>query len=97
MSVIERGFRVGKSVDFATANIPNGIVEKPKSTTVTGDSYDPKKARSLFDLKNGQCRWPVRDNARGVADLFCAEAVAYEGCSYCTEHHKRSRQVVFVR
>ena len=91
MTVVDRGFRTGKSMDFATANIPNGHVTPPKKIP-TEQSYNPKKARSLLDLKSRQCRWPVRDNARGVADLFCGEAVAYEGCSYCNEHHKRSRQ-----
>jgi hypothetical protein len=89
MTVVDRGFRV-------TSNLPNGQVPAP-TKVAPAQSYDPKKARSLFDLKSRECRWPVRDNARGVADLFCGEAVAYEGCSYCSEHHKRSRQVVFVR
>ena len=97
MTVVDRGFRIGKSMDVATANIPNGVVEKPKATTVNGNGYDPKKAVPFMGLTSKNCHWPVRDNARGVADLFCGAAVAYEGCPYCSTHHQRSRQVGTAR
>jgi len=54
--------------------------------------YDPKKAVSIFKLKRRHCRWPVRDNERGIADLYCGEAIAHEGCSYCLTHLARSKQ-----
>jgi hypothetical protein len=56
-------------------------------------TYDPKKARPLLKLTLGQCKWPVRDDNRGVADLFCGEAVAEEGAVYCPTHRARSRAV----
>ena len=91
MTVIDRGFRKG-ATDLGIRHVPNGTVEKPKVHTTTTLGYNPAKAVSIFDLKARHCRWPVRDDARGVADLYCGETVAYEGCSYCEAHRQRSKQ-----
>jgi len=67
-------------------------VVKAKPQKWGDQDYDPKKAVDIFKLKRRHCRWPVRDNARGVTDLYCGEAIAHEGCSYCLYHLARSKQ-----
>jgi hypothetical protein len=40
----------------------------------------------LWDLRPGQCRFPVNDPPRGGKFLFCAESVSQAGANYCTSH-----------
>jgi hypothetical protein len=77
--------------------LPNGVAERPKATTVNGNGRNPKNAVPFMGLTSRNCHWPVRDNARGVADLFCGDPAAFEGCPYCSEHYNRSRQAGTVR
>ena len=46
----------------------------------------PKTNPTLFDLKPGECKWPVRsEGERGDLHFFCADPRA-PGSPYCKEH-----------
>jgi hypothetical protein len=84
--------KIIENIKEVSINHKGGGPVMPQPERWGTQGYDPKKAVDIFKLKRRHCRWPVRDNERGVADLYCGEAIAYDGCSYCLTHLARSKQ-----
>jgi hypothetical protein len=51
---------------------------------------DPATQVSLFDHREGQCRWPVTEVQPISAFRYCGDRVADDACPYCAHHWRMS-------
>ena len=87
---VEKHFDVSPSIQMWSAPTKTNVTsvrpgKSPPPTDATGPPPDMRR-RSLLELDDGQCRWPLGD-VHEVATLFCGGDTA-AGLPYCL-HHSR--------
>lgn len=61
-----------------------------KAVRATEAIVDPATQVSLFDHREGQCRWPVTEVQPISAFRYCGDRVADDACPYCAAHSRMS-------
>ena len=83
-------YNVMKRVSRASSPVRQAPLEPDPEPTVDDMAIPLEQRRTLLQLSDKVCHWPVGDSKS--ADFFFCGAPPIDDCSYCGPHYRRSIQ-----